>query len=334
MRRNTIFTVAVVAAMTLSLGACSRGGTSSAATTTSGSGGAAAGKTAALVISTLDNPFFVSVAAGAKAEATKLGMSLNIQNADNTDETSLDLATSALTKQPSVLIIDPVSSASGGAIVKEANSDGVPAVAFDRVPSGGTLKAFIGYDAIQAGRNAANALGQALDGKGSVVEITGTTGTSVAQQRSQGFEAGIKAFPGIKIVATQTANFDRGTALNVMTNILQSNHNIAGVYAANDEMALGVIAALQAAGQTGKIKVVGNDGIADAVTALKAGTLYATNAESPYALGVAVMSLAANVANGKPVDKDKVLQGFIVKAANVASYCSKLAVLGDNTTCK
>jgi ABC-type sugar transport system substrate-binding protein len=317
--------------MTLSLGACGRTSSSSTAAATTGAAGA---KSASLVISTLDNPFFVSVAAGAKAEATKLGMTLNVQNANNTDETSLDLATSALTKKPSVIIIDPVSSASGGSIVNEANTDEVPAVAFDRVPSGGTLKAFIGYDAIQAGRNAAKALGGALGGKGSVVEITGTTGTSVAQQRSQGFEAGIKAFPGIKVVATQTANFDRGTALNVMTNILQSNHNIAGVYAANDEMALGVIAALQAAGQAGKVKVVGNDGIADAVTALKAGTLYATNAESPYALGVAVMTLAANVANGKPVDKNKVLQGFVVKAADVASYCNKLAALGDITTCK
>ena len=261
-------------------------------------------------------------------------MTIDVLNANNTDETSLDLATAALTKKPSVLIIDPVSSASGGSIVTAANTDGVPVVAFDRVPSGGDLKAFIGYDAIQAGKNAAKALGAAVGGQGNVVEIQGIMGTSVAQQRSQGFEEGIKAFPGIKVVATQTANFDRGTALNVMTNVLQSNRGIAGVYAANDEMALGVIASLKAAGLAGKVKVVGNDGIADAITALKAGTLSATNAESPFGLGVEVMDLASKVANGQQVDKNKVLQGSVVTAAGVASYCKKLVTLGDLTTCK
>ena len=119
-----------------------------------------------------------------------------------------------------------------------------------------------------------------------------------------------------------------------MTNVLQSNRGIDGVYAANDEMALGVIAALKAAGLTDKVKVVGNDGIADAVKAIKDGTLYATNAESPFALGSEVMALAAKVSNSEQVEKKKVLQGFLVKTADVPSYCKKLADLGDTATCK
>jgi ABC-type sugar transport system substrate-binding protein len=326
MRKNTFVTMAVVTTVALSLAACNR--TSPA--------GAAAGtaKSATLVISTLNNPFFVSVADGAKAKAKTLGMTIDVQNANNADQASLDMATAALSKKPSVLIIDPVSSASGGSIVTQANSSGVPVVAFDRRPNGGELKAFIGYDAIQAGKNGAKALGEAVGGKGNVVEIQGIMGTSVAQERSKGFEEGLKAFPGIKIVATQPAEFDRGKALDVMTNVLQSNRDIVGVYAANDEMALGVLAALKAAGLSGKVKVVGNDGIADAVTAIKDGTLYATNAESPFALGSEVMDLASKVANGVQVEKDKVLQGFLVKAADVPSYCAKLAGLGDTATCK
>ena len=326
MRKNTFVTMAVVTTVALSLAACNR--TSPA--------GAAAGtaKSATLVISTLNNPFFVSVADGAKAKAKTLGMTIDVQNANNADQASLDMATAALSKKPSVLIIDPVSSASGGSIVTQANSSGVPVVAFDRKPNAGELKAFIGYDAIQAGKNGAKALGEAVGGKGNVVEIQGIMGTSVAQERSKGFEEGLKAFPGIKIVATQPAEFDRGKALDVMTNVLQSNRDIVGVYAANDEMALGVLAALKAAGLSGKVKVVGNDGIADAVTAIKDGTLYATNAESPFALGSEVMDLASKVANGVQVEKDKVLQGFLVKAADVPSYCAKLAGLGDTATCK
>ncbi|HXR67959.1 MAG TPA: sugar ABC transporter substrate-binding protein [Dermatophilaceae bacterium] len=326
MRKNTLVTMAVVTTMSLSLAACNR---SSASDTAAGGT-----KSATLVISTLNNPFFVSVADGAKAKAKTLGMTIDVQNANNADQASLDLASAALNKKPSVLIIDPVSSASGGSIVTLANTGGVPVVAFDRMPESGDLKAFIGYDAIQAGKNGAKAMGEALGGRGKIVEIQGIMGTSVAQERSKGFNEGIKAFPGIKIVATQPAEFDRGKALNVMTNVLQSNRDIDGVYAANDEMALGVIAALKAAGLTAKVKVVGNDGIADAVKAIKDGTLYATNAESPFALGSEVMALAAKVANGEQVEKKKVLQGFLVKSADVPSYCKKLADLGDTATCK
>ena len=326
MRKKTLVTMAVVTTMSLSLAACNR---SSAADTAAGGT-----KSATLVISTLNNPFFVSVADGAKAKAKNLGMTIDVQNANNADQASLDLASAALNKKPSVLIIDPVSSASGGSIVTLANTGGVPVVAFDRMPESGDLKAFIGYDAIQAGKNGAKAMGEALGGRGKIVEIQGIMGTSVAQERSKGFNEGIKAFPGIKIVATQPAEFDRGKALNVMTNVLQSNRDIDGVYAANDEMALGVIAALKAAGLTDRVKVVGNDGIADAVKAIKDGTLYATNAESPFALGSEVMALAAKVANGEQVEKKKVLQGFLVKTADVPSYCKKLADLGDTATCK
>ena len=179
MRKKTLVTMAVVTTMSLSLAACNR--TSTADTAASGT------KSATLVISTLNNPFFVSVADGAKAKAKTLGMTIDVQNANNADQASLDMASAALNKKPSVLIIDPVSSASGGSIVTLANTSGVPVVAFDRMPESGDLKAFIGYDAIQAGKNGAKALGEALDGKGKVVEIQGIMGTSVAQERSKGF---------------------------------------------------------------------------------------------------------------------------------------------------
>jgi ribose transport system substrate-binding protein len=327
MRIKSVLTIAVATSTALSLAACNRSSPSAEA-------GAAKATSATLVISTLNNPFFVSVADGAKAKAKALGASIDVQNANNADQASLDLSSAALSKKPSVLIIDPVSSASGGSIVTQANSAGVPVVAFDRMPQGGDLKAFIGYDAIQAGKNGAKALGEAVGGKGKVVEIQGIMGTSVAQERSKGFESGIKAFPGISVVATQPAEFDRGKALDVMTNVLQSHRDIVGVYAANDEMAMGVIAALKAAGLSGKVKVVGNDGIADAVKAIKDGSLYATNAESPFALGSEVMGLAGQVAGGQKVEKNKVLEGSLVKSADVAAYCTKLAALGDTATCK
>lgn len=144
--------IVTIAALAVTLAGCSRG-TSSAAT----SNGAAA-LSATLVISTLNNPFFVSVAAGAQAQATASGIKLDVQNANNSDQTSLDLTATALTKHPSVLIIDPVGSASGGTITTQANQANIPVVAFDRKPSSGTIASFIGYNAIQAGKNGAKSL--------------------------------------------------------------------------------------------------------------------------------------------------------------------------------
>ena len=99
--------------------------------------------------------------------------------------------------------------------------------------NGGEVLTHIGFDAIKPGTIAGEALAKALNGKGNVVEIQGIMGTSVARDRSKGFNIAMAKYPAIKIVAQQTANFDRGQALSVMENILQANPVIDGVYAAN-----------------------------------------------------------------------------------------------------
>ncbi len=317
--------IVTIAALAVTLTGCNRD-------TTAPNGQAKLSAT--LVISTLNNPFFVSVAAGAKSQAAQSGLALDVQNANNSDQTSLDQTTTALTKQPSVLIIDPVGSESGGTIAIQANQAKIPVVAFDRKPSSGAIASFIGYDAIIAGKNGAKSLAAAIGGTGKVVEIQGILGTNVAQDRSKGFNEGIAAFPNIKVVAVQSADFDRGKALNVMTNILQANPDIVGVYAANDEMALGVVAALSARGLAGKVKVVGNDGIGDALAAIQSGTMYSSNAESPFVLGKQVVAIALKVANKKPVNADTVLEGRLVTKADVAAFCTYLSGEGDTATCK
>ncbi len=297
-------------------------------------GGAAAQQSSTLVISTLNNPFFVSVADGAKDQAAKLGMSLDVQNANNDDTQSLNQATTALVKKPSVLVLDPTSSEAGGSITLQANQAKVPVVAFDRVPDQGELAAFIGYDAIQAGKNGAKALCEAMGGTGKAAELQGILGTSVARDRSAGFKAGMKECPGVKVVAVQSADFDRGKALDVTTNMLQANPAITGIYDANDEMALGAVAAVKSRGLQGKVKIVGNDGIADALTAVKNGEMYATNAESPFALGQEVMKISHAVASGQKVSKSRVLEGRIVTGKGVGAFCDYLKGLGDTDTCK
>lgn len=297
-------------------------------------GTAAGAKSATLVISTLNNPFFISVADGAKSEAANLGLTLDVQNANNDDTQSLNQATTALVKKPSVLVLDPTSSEAGGSITVQANQANVPVVAFDRVPDQGTLAAFIGYDAIQAGKNGAKALCDAMGGTGKAAELQGIAGTSVARDRSTGFQDGMKECPGVEVVAVQSADFDRGTALDVTTNMLQANPGITGIYGANDEMALGAVAAVKSRGLLDSIKIVGNDGIGDALEAVKNGEMAATNAESPFALGQEVIKISHAVAAGETVEASKVLQGQLVTGESVEAFCTYLRDLGDQATCK
>ena len=325
-------TAALVSTTALSLGACSRsGGTASPGAGSSGAAtsSASSNKSAVMIMSTLNNPFFVSVKNGAVAEAPKKGLKLDVQNANNSDATALNLATTALSQKSGILIIDPVGSQSATASVNAANTANVPVMAFDRQPSGGNLATFVGYDAIQAGRNAADALARGMGDKGTIVEIQGILGTNVAEDRSKGFEQQMTKHPGIRTVAKQAADFDRSKALNVMTNILQAHPTINGVYAANDEMALGVLAALKARNLAGKVVLVGNDGISDALAAIAVGQMYATNAESPYELGQQVADLAAQVLNGQPVEKNKKLEGGLVTKATVKKYAQHLVTIGD-----
>jgi ribose transport system substrate-binding protein len=322
--RNAVVLAAVAA---LSLSACSRAGSTSAA---AGGKAVSGKKDATMIMSTLNNPFFVSVKNGAQAQAPKNGLKLAVQNADNSDATALNLATTAISKQAGVLILDPVSSQSATSAVTQANTANIPVMAFDRKPAGGKLTCFVGYDAIEAGRNAADALAKAVGGKGKVVEIQGILGTNVAQDRSKGFEEGIAKYKGITVVAKQAAGFDRSKALDVMTNVLQAHPDINGVYAANDEMAMGVLSALKARNLAGKVKLVGNDGIADALAAVAAGEMYATNAESPYALGQKVTSLAGDVLAGKTVSPEETLHGKLITKDSVKEYAKYLVGLGDS----
>ncbi len=326
--KSVLIAIAVLGTATLAVTGCSRG---NSAATGSTSGSASTSKNAVMIMSTLNNPFFVSVKNGAVAQAPTKGITLDVQNANNSDGTALNLATTALTKQPGILIIDPVGSQSATASVNAANSANIPVMAFDRHPDGGKLATFVGYDAIQAGRNAADALAKGMNNKGTIVEIQGILGTNVAQDRSKGFEEELTKHPDIKTVAKQAADFDRGKALNTMTNILQANPDIQGVYAANDEMAMGVLAALKARNLAGgKVILVGNDGISDALAAIAAGDMYATNAESPFELGQQVTNLAADVIGGKTVEPNKTLEGQIVTTDNVKTYAQHLAQIGDS----
>ena len=292
-------------------------------------GNKSANKEVDMIISTFNNPFFVSVKNGAQYEAKKLGYNLVVQNANNDNQTELNLAQTDIEKKPAALILDPVDSNAIVSAINQANKAKIPVYAFDREPVGGKILTFVGFDAISAGKTAADALAKGINSTGKVVEIQGIMGTNVAQDRSKGFEDELATYPNIQIVAKQPANFDRSQALNVMTNVLQANPDITGVYAANDEMAMGVLAALKSRNLNKKVVLVGNDGIKDVLDAITSGDIYATNAESPFYEGVQVADIAGKILTNKSTPPKTTLEGQLVDKTNISDYWSYLTKMGD-----
>jgi ribose transport system substrate-binding protein len=189
--------------------------------------------------------------------------------------------------------------------VEAANKAGIPVFTVDRSASGGTVVAHIASDNVTGGKMAADYLATQLGKKGSVVELQGIAGTSAAQARGQGFNEAIAAYPDIKVIVQQSANFDRAEGKTVFAQILKDNPQIDGVFAHNDEMILGAIEAAKEANRTG-IQFVGFDAVDDAISAVESGDLSATVAQQPAEMGRIGVETALNYLNG-----DKNISSFI-----------------------
>lgn len=217
------------------------------------------------------------------------------------------------------IIVNPVDSDAVGPAVRAANKAHIPVVAADRGVNKADTATLVASDNVAGGRLAAKALADKLGGKGDIVVLQGTAGTSASRERGKGFTEGLKAYPGIKVVASQPADFDRTKGLDVMTNLLQSHPRITGVFAENDEMALGAVKALGS--KAGKsVDVVGFDGTPDGLKAVAAGTLYASVAQQPKELGKIAVQNAVEAARGKHVDSTVKVPVKVVTEKNVADF--------------
>ena len=262
----------------------------------------AAGRpTVGLAISTLNNPFFVDLRDGAQAAAAKAGIALVVLDAQNDPARQASSVEDLIAKKVGAVIINPTDSDAIVPTVKKLNAAKIPVITVDRAANGGTVAAHIASDNVAGGRMAADYVGSTrLKGKGNVVMLEGIAGSSAARDRGKGFREGLQKFPGIKIVASQTADFDRSKGLTVMENILQAQKKIDAVFAQNDEMALGAVQAIEGAKRQQAMFVVGFDAIADALKAVNEGRMAATIAQQPKVMGrLAVEAAASRLKGGK-----------------------------------
>ncbi|MFJ8311419.1 MULTISPECIES: substrate-binding domain-containing protein [unclassified Streptomyces] len=272
-----------------------------------------------LSLSTLNNPFFVQMKEGAQAEAKAEGIDLTVTDAQNDASQQANQIQNFTGSGLKSIIVNPVDSDAVGPAVRAANKADIPVVAADRGVNKAQTATLVASDNAAGGRLAAQTLAEKLGGKGKIVILQGTAGTSASRERGAGFAEGLKAYPGIEVVARQPADFDRTKGLDVMTNLLQSHPDATGVFAENDEMALGAVKALGSrAGSS--VAVVGFDGTPDGITAVGAGTLYASVAQQPKELGRMAVRNAVRAAQGKKADSTVMVPVKVVTQKNAASF--------------
>ncbi|MFY4723322.1 substrate-binding domain-containing protein [Streptomyces sp. LaBMicrA B280] len=280
---------------------------------------AAANPKVGLSLSTLNNPFFVGVRSGAQAEAKKLGVDLTVTDAQNDASQQANQLQNFTSSSLDAIIVNPVDSDAASNSVKAADKAKIPVIAVDRGVNKAAVDTLVASDNIAGGEQAAKTIAEKLGGKGKIVILQGQAGTSAARERAQGFANGLKAYPGIKVVAQQPADFDRTKGLDVMSNLLQAHPDVQGVIAANDEMALGAIKALGSKAGT-SVPVVGFDGTPDGLNAVKAGTLYASVAQQPTQLGRIAVDNALKASQGKKVEQTVKVPVKVVTKDNVAGF--------------
>lgn len=260
---------------------------------------ASAKETIALAVSTLDNPFFVSLKDGAQKKADELGYKLVVLDSQNDPAKELSNVEDLTVRGAKVLLINPTDSEAVGNAVAIANRNKIPVITLDRGAAKGDVVSHIASDNVAGGKMAGDFIAQKLGTGAKVIQLEGIAGTSAARERGEGFKQAIEAHK-FNVLASQPADFDRTKGLNVTENLLSSKGDVQAIFAQNDEMALGALRAVNSAKK--EVLIVGFDGTDDGVKAVEGGKLAATIAQQPELIGSLGVETADKVLKGEKVE--------------------------------
>ena len=292
MKKTLLAVMAVLMMSVMLIAGCSSGEEAAPAAKKDGA------TTIGFSISTLNNPFFVSVKDGVEAKAKELGVNVKIVDAQNDPAKQANDVADLLQQGVTVLLVNPVDSAAISTSVEAANKANIPVIALDRTADKGTLASLVASDNVKGGEMAAEYIINKLGEGVKVAELEGIPGASATRERGEGFHK--VADQKLNVVAKQSADFDRTKGLTVAENMLQANPDIQAIFAQNDEMALGAIEASKSAGK--QIFIVGFDGTDDGIKAVENGTMAATIAQQPELMGQQGVEAAVKLAKGEKIE--------------------------------
>jgi len=291
------------AALCVTLAACSNAGSSgSSASSPSSNKGT---KTIGVSIQNREAQFYQGMERGMRAEASKYGYSLVVVDANRDNAKQQSQVEDFISSKVDAIVLTPYDSTAIGSAIAEANRANIPVFTADIASTSkiGTVVAHVASDNVQGGMQAAKLICKAVGSTGAVAILDEPEVTSV-QDRVKGFRAGLKAdCPGVSIVADVDAGGERTKADSSMSDVLQSNPNVKGVFGINDDSALGAVSAIKAAGQTGKIAVVGYDATPEARAAIKSGAMYGDAIQYPEQIGKLTIDTIHDYFSGKTPPK-------------------------------
>jgi len=280
------------------------------------------------VLKTLNSPFFNDMQRGAQEAASKLGVTLTVQAADREVdvERQMQIVENLLQTGVQALCLTPSGSKEIVPAVVKANRASIPVVIVDTKldpaaaqEAGARIASFVGSDNYEGGKIASQFVVELTHGNARVAVLEGIPGHDTGDSRLRGFRDGIKNTPGVQIVASQTANWERDQGFNVFQNMLQAHPEIDTIFACNDMMALGAVEAIRAAGKTGAIRVVGFDAVDDARKAIVEGTMAASVAQSPSEMGRIAVENAVHALRGEPVPAETKVKIELITKANASA---------------
>ncbi len=278
------------------------------------------GETIAVMTKNQTNPFFQAERIGTETAARQLNARVLqfIPTQPDSIPEQMSQFDDIAVRKPNAVVFVPVDYKAMVPGVEKLNAAGIPAVnATDRT-AGGKVIAFVGANDYDLAKETGRTLLRALGGKGDVIIIEGVRGSLTAVDRLRGFQDALKEFPQARLVASQPGNYQRLQALQVMENLLQSNPQVAGVMAANDAMAAGVIDALADAGK--HALVVGINGTKEAIDAIKAGTMLATGDYNGFLQGCIATTVAVRHLRNLPIRGDVVLKPVVIDKSNYQPF--------------
>jgi len=268
---------------------------------------------------TFEDPWRINMNKQMEEEAAKHPeVKLIIANGENKNAKQVADVENFIVKKVDLLVISPREAAPLTPSVEKAFDAGIPVIVLDRAIKSEKYTGFIGASNLAIGAAAGQYLAQKLGGKGAIVEIEGILGATPTLERRQGFHEAIAAYPELKVIYQQPADYKRSPAMQVMQNALQAFPKIDAVYAHNDEMAIGAYLAAQAVGREKQMIFVGIDGQGEAVKMIRAGSLQATFV---YPNGSAeAIQYGLKALRGESIPKQIVLNTTRVTKAEALDY--------------
>jgi ribose transport system substrate-binding protein len=279
------------------------------------------------VVGSLDNPYWVTAKEAAEAEAKKQGIQITVQGIPK--ETDIDrqiaIVEDLITQKVDALMVSPAGSKEIVPAIEQANKAGIPVICIDKCAEGGEIVTLIATDNVKGAKLGAEYVAKAIGNKGKVAILEGIQASQPGRERLQGAREGFGEFKDIEIVASQPGEWRQEVGQSATENILTAHPDLNGIFASNDQMALGALQATAAAGKADQVKIVGYDAIDPALQAVKEGRMAATVAQFPAKMAeMGVQTVVQVLVDGKRDFPKFIDSGVdVVDQSNVDKYLKK-----------